>query len=79
MRTVTVWMEGGVIHDVKLPDGIRLELRDYDVESGIESDDPRLRTDASGEQYVSIEFEPANPVDPLLAAAREAQSLIERF
>lgn len=56
-QQVTVWMEGGVIHDVDLPPGVSLELRDYDTEGGLDEDDPRLCEDEHGEEYLKLEFE----------------------
>ena len=49
MKTVTITVEGGVVQNVEVPEGVTVIVRDYDVES-IESD--LLQQDESGDNYI---------------------------
>jgi hypothetical protein len=54
MKTVYVFIEGGVIHDMRVPKGITVIVRDYDVE-GVEPE--RIERDASGQEFVESVWE----------------------
>ena len=54
---VIITLEGGFIQDVQLPIGIRLIVRDYDVE-GVPEDE--LQRDGNGRPYVEAIW-PAEP------------------
>jgi len=49
MKTVTITVEGGVVQNVEVPEGVTVIVRDYDVES-IESD--LLQQDRGGDDYI---------------------------
>lgn len=52
--TAIVTVSGGTVQDVSLPDGFRIEVRDYDCECCELSDDPAC-TDPSGRHcHISI-------------------------
>ncbi len=52
--TITVFIEGGVVHDVVgVPAGVTLEIHDYDVE-GMDAD--RIEEDAEGKEFVRIQY-----------------------
>ena len=51
--TVTVTVEGGVVQHVEVPTGVRVVVKDYDVD-GSESD---LAEDESGDEYVEHVWE----------------------
>ena len=53
MKTVRIYMEGGVIQDMIVPMGVKVEVFDYDVE-GVEED--RVLQDANGDEYVLSEW-----------------------
>jgi len=46
--TVTITVEGGVVQHVDLPPGVRVIVKDYDID-GSEAD---LSRDENGDQYV---------------------------
>jgi hypothetical protein len=54
MQTVRVFMEGGVIHDMHVPRGITVVVRDCDVE-GVDLD--RIQRDEKGEEFVETIWE----------------------
>ncbi len=52
--TITVFIEGGVVHDVTgVPEGATLEILDYDVE-GMDAD--RIEEDDKGNEFVRIQY-----------------------
>jgi hypothetical protein len=54
MQTVYVFIEGGVIHDMRVPTGITVIVRDFDVE-GVEPE--RVQQDADGQEFVESVWE----------------------
>lgn len=67
MIEVELFIEGGVVHDVTVPDGVRVTVRDYDVEGSDESD---LETDDDGHKFYRLTFggNAAAPASGLRAA-----------
>jgi hypothetical protein len=53
-QTVRVFMEGGVIHDMHVPRGITVFVRDCDVE-GVEPE--RIQRDENGHEFVESVWE----------------------
>ncbi len=51
--TVTVTVEGGVVQHVEVPPGVRVVVKDYDID-GSESD---LAEDTNGDNYVESIWE----------------------
>ena len=51
--TVTVTVEGGVVQHVEVPTGVRVVVKDYDID-GSESD---LAEDTNGDNYVESVWE----------------------
>ena len=49
MKTVTITVEGGVVQNVEVPEGVTVVVRDYDVE-GIETD--VFQQDRGGDNYI---------------------------
>lgn len=45
MKTVEVFLEGGVVHDVHVPDDVEVVIYDYDVEG---EDEVRIQCDSTG-------------------------------
>jgi hypothetical protein len=54
MQIVKITMEGGVIHDMEIPEGVTVIVRDYDSE-GCEPD--RINQDENGDDYVESTWE----------------------
>jgi hypothetical protein len=54
VKTVYVFIEGGVIHDMHIPKGVRVIVRDSDVE-GVEPE--RIEQDKDGQEYVESVWE----------------------
>ena len=54
MKTVKIYVEGGVIQDVNVPKGVRVIVYDFDTEGTPEED---LREAPSGEQCVRSIYE----------------------
>jgi len=53
-QKITIWIEGGVIHDVSLlPKGITLEVIDYDTE---DADPERVETLEDGQEAIVSVF-----------------------
>ena len=52
--TVTVTVAGGVVQNVDFPAGVRVVVRDYDVEGCNESD---LTNDENGNKYLESVWE----------------------
>jgi len=52
-KTVTITVEGGVVQHVDCPAGVRVVVKDYDVD-GSETD---LETDDNGNKYVESVWE----------------------
>ncbi len=55
MKTVTITVEGGVVQNVEVPEGVTVIVRDYDVE-GVESD--LLQQDENGDNYIEAIWTP---------------------
>jgi len=53
MKTVEITMEGGVIQDIALPKGVKVVVRDYDVDGGEEN----LKQDDNGDNYIESVWE----------------------
>lgn len=51
--TVHITVEGGVVQHVAVPSGVRVVVRDYDVDS----DDADLSTDGNGDEYLESVWE----------------------
>ena len=45
-KVVEIWVEGGLIQDMKLPKGVSAIVRDYDIEGS--EDDDRITKDKNG-------------------------------
>lgn len=56
MKRVTIWMDGGIIQDMKVPPGVRVTVFDYDVEG---TSLPILK-DRNGEEYTEVEWKPGD-------------------
>lgn len=54
MKTVTITVEGGVIQNVDLPDGVRAVVRDYDYDNEY---DTNIHEDIAGDKYVESVWE----------------------
>ena len=55
---IIVVVEGGLIQDiVGIPSGVKIEVRDFDVE-GTDPEYHELKTTLDGEEYVSSVWEP---------------------
>lgn len=52
-KIVHITVEGGVIQDVQVPDGVAAIVRDYDVD-GVEDG---LQQDENGDQYIESVWE----------------------
>jgi hypothetical protein len=53
-KRIFVWMEGGIIQDVNIPEGleeVEVVVRDYDIE-GMDAQDERIEKDKDGDEYV---------------------------
>ena len=48
---VVVCVRGGVVCDVQAPEGITVEVRDYDVVQTVTEDDEHMRQDEDGDWY----------------------------
>ena len=58
-KVVTVYVEGGVVHDVIVPEGIVVVIRDYDIE-GV---DPERLTSVNGNQFVESRWFPGSEME----------------
>jgi len=54
MLTVEITVEGGVIQDVQCPEGVRVVVKDYDVEGTPEDE---LHEDEDGYQFMESIWE----------------------
>jgi hypothetical protein len=54
MKIVRVTVEGGVVQHVEVPEGVKVIVRDYDVE-GPEAD--HLQRDENGDQFIESIWE----------------------
>ena len=54
MKTVQITMEGGVIQDIEVPEGVRVIVRDYDSD-GVEEES--LCKDDNGDNYIETIWE----------------------
>ena len=53
-RVVHVTVEGGVIQDVQVPDGVKVVVRDYDIDG----EEPEcLQRDEHGDAYIETIWE----------------------
>ncbi len=59
MKEVVVTVEGGVVQDIEVPEGVVVKVRDYDVE-GVDSADIILSRDKNGDGYVESTWENIN-------------------
>jgi hypothetical protein len=53
MKTVEITGEGGVIQNVLCPEGVKVVVRDYDVDGSEES----LKEDENGDDYIESVWE----------------------
>ena len=51
IREVIVIVEGGVVQDVDVPEGVTVRIRDYDVDH-LDDSDPSIHIDEYGDYYV---------------------------
>jgi hypothetical protein len=54
MKTVTVTVEGGVVQHIDIPEGVRVVVKDYDVEG---CDEAELEEDENGDTYFEAIWE----------------------
>lgn len=54
LLVVTITVEGGVVQDVEVPPGVRVIVKDYDVEG---MDEDRMTKDEDGNEYVESVYE----------------------
>jgi hypothetical protein len=59
MKVVNITIDGGLIQNVELPEGVRVEVRDYDTEGGIEEGE--IETDENGDDYYPTVYEGTSP------------------
>ncbi len=57
IQTVVINVEGGVVHLVRKSRGVRLIVRDYDVEGETEEGSSKLKVDKNGDSYAEAVFE----------------------
>ena len=55
MKTVKITVEGGVVQNVEVPEGVMVIVRDYDVDA-IETD--LLQQDRGGDNYIESIWKP---------------------
>ena len=55
MQIVEITISGGAVQYVKFPRGIKVIIRDYDVEGG-DLDGPDIHRDKQGDPYQRMEF-----------------------
>ena len=55
MKDIIMTVQGGCVDVEKLPKGVNLILKDYDIESYRENDE-RLKEDETGSQYIERVF-----------------------
>ena len=55
-RTVEIIIKGGAVQDVQMPPGIRVVIRDYDVEGTDQESGFDIRQDSEGDSYQRREF-----------------------
>lgn len=54
MKPIVIIIKGGAIHAVNnVPEGLTVEVRDYDIDG---CDEAQLITDSSGEQFIQDEW-----------------------
>ena len=46
-KTVHVFMEGGVIQDIQMPEGVQVKVYDYDIE---DVDPDQIKKDGNGDE-----------------------------
>ncbi len=54
MKTVRVTVEGGVVQHIEVPKGVRVIVKDYDVEG---CDESQLEHDENGDNYFEAIWE----------------------
>lgn len=54
MKIVRVTVEGGVVQNVEVPKGVRVIVKDYDVEG---CDDDQLEQDEAGDSFITSVWE----------------------
>jgi len=52
-KVVRITVEGGVIQDIEVPKGVRVILRDYDVDG----EEKKLQKDENGDPYIETVWE----------------------
>jgi len=55
MQIVEITISGGAVQDVQLPRGVKVIIRDYDVEGG-DLDGPNIHKDEQNDPYQRMEF-----------------------
>ena len=55
MKIVEITISGGAVQDVQLPRGVKVIIRDYDVE-GSDWDGPNIHKDPAGDCFQQMEF-----------------------
>ena len=56
LQTIEVTVSGGTVQYVEFPRGVRVIVRDYDVDGADESGGFDIRRDEQGDLYQHIEF-----------------------
>jgi hypothetical protein len=54
MKIVRVTVKGGVVQHVEIPEGVKVIIRDYDVDC---SEDNQLQQDEDGDKYIESIWE----------------------
>ena len=57
MLTVIITVSGGVAEVIEKPDGVSVEIRDYDIEGCDINGNPTIKTDDDGELYQEMFWE----------------------
>ena len=57
-QTIIVEVQGGLVHDVRIPHGIEVEveIRNFDVEDADEDEWDRVECDETGQQYTATTY-----------------------
>jgi hypothetical protein len=56
-KQVNVFLEGGIIHNIELPEGVRVTIYDYDTEG---SEPERIRKDGKGDACIITTWDGSN-------------------
>ena len=56
MQVVTIVISGGCAEVIDKPDGVAVEIRDYDIQD-VDEDNPTIKTDNDGDMYQEMFWE----------------------